>query len=58
MNPQRYTGQQTKRNPQDHRQELMEWTRGEPHAPDAKARAEQAARSVMHPDGYDLDWRH
>ncbi len=58
MNPQRYTGQQTKRNSQDHRQELQDWAWREAHPTDAEARAEQAARSVMHPDGYDSDWRH
>ncbi len=58
MNPQRYTSQHAKRNTGDDRQSAQpEWTQ-EWVTADAAAQAEQAARSVMHPESYDPDWRY
>jgi hypothetical protein len=59
MDPRPYADQQPKRNSEDHQQ-----TKGtmrahpEEHQADAHARAEQASRSVMHPESYDPEWRY
>lgn len=59
MNPQRYGNSQAKRTAEDDWQSVgAEGPQQEGRATDAEAKAEQAARSVMHPEGYDPDWRY
>lgn len=54
MNPQRYDSQQPQR-PAENKTEENRQPRQDA---DARARAEIAARAVMHPDSYDQDWRY
>ena len=54
-----YADRQPKLPPEEQKQ----WTgvkqaRPEEHPKDAHARAEQASRSVMHPESYDPEWRY
>jgi hypothetical protein len=59
MNPQRHTGQKAQHDPQDASQEMgMEGTHREKRKKEADHKAEQAARSVMHPESYDPEWRY
>lgn len=55
MNQQQHTGEPAKRSPDDTRQAKH---KEEAHPKDAKAKAEQASRSVMHPESFDPEWRY
>ncbi len=58
MNPQQ-TGPEAKRKPEEQKQKSSkERTHPEKHPTEANAKAEQAARSVMHPESYDPEWRY
>ncbi|MGE5602189.1 MAG: hypothetical protein ACM30E_04020 [Nitrososphaerales archaeon] len=59
MNPQHPTGPEAKRKPEDQQQKSgKERTHPEKHPTEAHTKAEQAARSVMHPESYDPEWRY
>jgi hypothetical protein len=54
MNPQRYDSQQPKRTAENAKPDPREdWREAE-----ARREAEMAARSVMHPESYDREWRY
>lgn len=58
MNPQE-TGPEAKRKPEERQQKSGE-ERAQPEKRpiEASGKAEQAARSVMHPESYDPEWRY
>ena len=59
MSSEHHTGQQPKQNSEDSWQAKgAERPRQEPDRTEADAKAEQASRSVMHPESYDPEWRY
>ena len=57
MNPHRHAAEPPQMRASDEPQQVK-GKRRTPHPKEAKAKAEQAARSVMHPDSYDPEWRY
>ena len=59
MNPKNYMGSPSKREPEDARKGMaVERPQAEPRPQEAHVKAEQASRSVMHPESFDPDWRY
>jgi hypothetical protein len=59
MESRRYTDPQPKHHAEDHQQPKgPKRAHADEHQNDANARAEQASRSVMHPESYDPEWRY
>lgn len=59
METQHYAGQPSKRNPNEQRRAAnKDATHQEAHAKEVRAKAEQAALSVMHPESFDPEWRY
>ncbi len=59
MNPQGHADQQPKRKPEETHQAADQEARAkEARRREAHAKAEEASRSVMHPESFDPEWRY